>query len=173
LHPIQNIHDCIFLCTATLCRFCNPILKQSYQISTKQCFSNGALQKREVPKNERNSSTGNFCYRMIVKIKCYNFHKLQLKQFLFSFDNDSFAQMFPNCCSVTTDTTTTFRRRFFLLWNCALVTSTKISWCSNYITVDILGSGHSNSTRYCSVLLSTVRILVYHSVKPKMKRICD
>jgi hypothetical protein len=69
-----------------------------------------------------------------------------------------------------TDRTTTFRKRFFLLWNCALVISTTISWCSNYIQAAFLGNGNSNSTRYCSVLLSTVRSLVYHTAKPKMER---
>jgi hypothetical protein len=53
-------------------------------------------------KNERKGST--------KKFKCYNFHKLHLKQFLFSFDNDSFAQMFPDSWSVTKDTTPAFQK---------------------------------------------------------------
>ena len=157
LHPVQNIHVWIFSVLLP-CVHLQPTLKAVIPnihkaVFLKRCSAEmwGFQKIKERVPQEISVAVWQW------QFKCYNFHKLHLKPFLFSFDNDSFAEMFPNCCSVTTDTTTTFQKRFFLLWNCALVMSTTISWCSNYIAAAFLGRGDSNSIRYCSVLLGTAQ----------------
>jgi len=82
-------------------------LKQSYQISTKQRFSNGALQKCGVPKNERKGSTRKFLLQYDSEnLNVIIFINFTWNNFYFHSTAIHLLRCMQNCLSVTTNTTT-------------------------------------------------------------------